>query len=418
MKRNYLLLIFTILSASVFAQENGCDNQRYLNEIFTDVTSTTVKFGENYTFGGDFQELFMDVYEPVGDTRTDRPVVILAFGGAFIAGERADVRLSCEAYARKGYVSVGIDYRIYEVDITNIPDSIGMVDIITKAIGDMKASVRALRKSVDDGNPYGIDPDFIFAGGFSAGGVTAMHASQLDPDDTDILPEYLVDALDANGGWEGNTDDPDNSATEYSSDIQGVVNYFGALHRRAWVDSNDPPFISIHGTNDDVVPYGHGIVVLGGIVTLGSLEGSGALHPRADEVGVVNHLITVPGGGHGGFPQIYNDSMAVESGRFLETIICGTGGDVNINEPEDVSDYISIAPNPTTEQTVIRFNNLNKMYDLSLYNAFGQRITFYNNQNENNFTLNRNQLPAGVYFIQIDFEDEMLAPVNKRVIFR
>ncbi len=419
MKKNYLFLIFTILGGTVFAQENGCDNQRYINEIFTDVTTTTVKFGENYTFGGDFQELYMDVYEPVGDTRTDRPVVIMAFGGAYIQGDRSQVKSFCERFARKGYVSVGIDYRIYAINIANLPDSLGMMDIITKSIADMKASVRALRKSADEGNPFGIDPDFIFAGGLSAGAITAMHSAQLGPDDDANLPDYVTEAIDNNGGWEGDTDDPMNSAMNYSSEIQGVVSYLGALHRRAWIDDNDVPFISIHGDADDVVPYGHDAVTLFGL-NLGTLEGSYVLHQQADEVGITNQFISVPGGGHGdNFPQIYWDSMAVESGRFLETLVCGTGGTgVNINQPEDVSNYITIAPNPANEQTIIRFNNLNKMYDLSLYNAFGQQITFYNNQNENDFTLNRNDLPAGVYFVQIEFEDEMLAPVNRRIIFR
>jgi len=117
MRKNYLLLIFTILVGAVFAQENGCDNQRYINEIFTDVTSTTVKFGENYTFGGDFQELYMDIYEPMGDTRTDRPVIVFAFGGAYVQGDRTQVTSFCEEFARKGFVAAAIDYRIYAVDV-------------------------------------------------------------------------------------------------------------------------------------------------------------------------------------------------------------------------------------------------------------------------------------------------------------
>ena len=419
MKKIYLLLIFTIFSGTVFAQENGCNSSRYINEIFTDVVRTNaVKFGENYTFGGNFQELYMDIYEPVGDTRTDRPVVVFAFGGAYVQGEREQVSAFCEEFARKGFVAVAIDYRIYAVNIANLPDSLGMMDIITKSIGDMKASVRALRKSADDGNPYGINPDHIFAGGLSAGAITAMHSAQLGADDAANLPDYVTEAVDNNGGWEGDTDDPNNSAVGYSSEIQGVVSYLGALHRRAWIDSDDVPFISIHGDADDVVPYGHDVVTLFGI-NLGTLEGSSVLHQQADQVGVTNQFISVPSGGHGtNFPQIYWDSMAVDSGRFLETIICGTGGGVNIDGVEDVSDYITIAPNPATQQTVIRFNSLNEMYDLSLYNAFGQRIAYYNNQNYNDFTLNRNVLPAGVYFVQIDFEDAMLAPVNRRVVFR
>lgn len=420
MKTIYSLLSFLIITNIAVAQNpNGCDNSRYIDEIFTDVSSTTVKFGENYTYGGDFQELYMDIYEPVGDTRTDRPVVIMAFGGAYIEGDRSQVKSICEQFARKGYVSVGIDYRIYALDIANIPDSLGVIDIIIKSIADMKASIRALRKSADDGNPYGIDPNFIFSGGLSAGAITAMHTAQLGADDADNLPQYVTDAINANGGWEGDTDNPNNSAIGYSSDVQGVVSYLGAMHRRNWIDSDDVPFISIHGTADDVVPYGHGIVVLFAFVELGSLEGSGALHPYADQVGVTNQLITVPGGGHGdNFDQIYWDSMAVDSGRFLEKIICGTGGGVNIDDLEDVNQYITIAPNPANEQAIIGFNNLNKKYNLSIYNSFGQFISYYNNQNDNEFRLNRNDLPAGVYFIKIDFEDTDIAPISRRVVFR
>jgi len=282
----------------------------------------------------------------------------------------------------------------------------------------MKASIRTLRKSVDDGNPYGIDPDFIFTGGLSAGAVTAMHTAQLGADDTDLLPQYITDAIDANGGWEGDTDDPNNSAVGYSSETQGVVSYLGALHRRNWIDEDDVPFISLHGTADEVVPYGHGTVTLS-ILELGTLEGSGVLHPYADQVDVTNQLISVPGGGHGtNFDQIYWDSMAVDSGRFLEKIVCGTGGGVNIDDPEDVNHYISIAPNPANEQVVVGFNNLNETYHVSLYNAFGQLISHYNNQNNNEFQLDKNDLAAGVYIIQIQFEDTNLAPVNRRVVFR
>jgi len=420
MKKIYPLLLFSIFVHFAFAQTNGCDNSRYINEIFTDVDSVTIKFGENTPFGmSTKQELYMNIYEPSGDTRTDRPVVIMAFGGAYIQGTRGDgyVVRECERFARKGFVSVSVDYRIFRLAGT-LPDSLGMLDIITKSIADMKASIRTLRKSVDDGNPYGIDPDLIFTGGFSAGAITAMHTAHLGEDDTANLPQYVIDGVNANGGWEGDTDDPDNSALSYSSEVSGVVNYFGALHRRNWIDSDDPPFISLHGTADPVVPYGHGIVTLIGL-NLGSLEGSGALHPVAKTEGVINKLISVPGGGHGdNFPQIFWDSMAVDSGRFLEQLVCGTGGGVNIDDTEDVSQYITLAPNPAIKQTVINFNDLNKSHSISLYNTFGQLIVYYDNQNNNEFRLERGELPAGVYVIQIKFDDTDIAPVNRRVIFR
>ena len=56
---------------------------RYLNEVFTDVNVTTdVLYGQNVTvlpFSKDApaaQPLVCDIYEPAGDTETDRPLMI------------------------------------------------------------------------------------------------------------------------------------------------------------------------------------------------------------------------------------------------------------------------------------------------------------------------------------------------------
>ena len=46
-----------------------------------------------------------------------------------------------------------------------------------------------------------------------------------------------------------------------------------------------PPILTIHGNNDTIVPYEHGV----------------RLHQALDEAGVPNQLITIDGGGHGGF---------------------------------------------------------------------------------------------------------------------
>ena len=56
-----------------------------------------------------------------------------------------------------------------------------------------------------------------------------------------------------------------------------------------------PPVISIHGDSDPIVPYDQGT----------------RLHEALDDAGVPNKLVTVQGGGHGGFTseenvRIYN----------------------------------------------------------------------------------------------------------------
>ncbi len=419
MKRIYLPLLFIGLMTSMLLAQNpnDCDGARYSSEVFTDVTSTTVKFGENTDYQGDFQELYMDIYEPVGDVAAERPVVIMAFGGSFIGGDRSLMQAHCERFARKGYIGVAIDYRLYEIDVFNLPDSIVMLDVVVKAVADMKAAVRYLRKDAATDNTFRVDSDFIFVGGESAGGIVALHTAYLRADDVTLgnVPQYITDAVDVNGGYEGDTDDPANSGMGYSSEVQGVVNYFGALHRRYWLDSDDAPLISLHGTADDVVPYNHGYANIGfDIVTL---DGSGVMHPTADAVGINNYLITVPGGGHGTFDQSYWEEMALQSGIFLEGIVC-EGVNVGIEEGEDVSRQVVAAPNPATDRISIGFNGLNEAYNLTLHNALGQTIATYDNQTADRFDLDRNNLAAGLYMIHIDFENTDLAPVNKRVVFR
>jgi acetyl esterase/lipase len=46
-----------------------------------------------------------------------------------------------------------------------------------------------------------------------------------------------------------------------------------------------PPILTIHGDADPTVPYEHGV----------------RLHKALDKAGVVNELLTIPGGKHGGF---------------------------------------------------------------------------------------------------------------------
>ncbi len=95
----------------------------------------------------------------------------------------------CENYVQKGYVAATIDYRLFPNEQLGNPDSLELIDANIKAVGDMKAAIRYFRQSVDEGNPYRIDPGFIVVGGYSAGAFTALHLSYLNEDD-DIPPIY------------------------------------------------------------------------------------------------------------------------------------------------------------------------------------------------------------------------------------
>src|SRR5690606_36173963 len=105
-------------------------SQRYLTEVFEDVEVTTdVTYGVNatvvlYESMGEAvpQPLRMDVYEPVGDTESERPLVLYFHTGNFLPqpqggsatgdkGDSAAVEI-CSRLARMGYVVASCDYRL------------------------------------------------------------------------------------------------------------------------------------------------------------------------------------------------------------------------------------------------------------------------------------------------------------------
>lgn len=270
-----------------------CGDVRYNEDIF-EVQMTTAKYGENMNFNGSaMQELMVDIYEPVGDELDKRPLVIWAFGGSFIGGERANMAAYAEANAKKGFVGASIDYRILDPAVTGIPDSIIGLDIAVKAMGDMKAAIRFFRQDAATTNTYKIDPDKIFIGGLSAGGIVALTVGIADEED--IIWDTVREALDANGGFEGNSGDEENLS--YSSEVNGIINLSGALYNIDWLDANDPPIVAMHGDADETVLYECGFANVFGFDII-RLCGSGSIKAKADELGHDTRLITVEGGGH------------------------------------------------------------------------------------------------------------------------
>ena len=299
----YTLTLFLNLffcTSYLFAQSTaeGCNNDRYISNIFSEVKNTTVKFGQNVNALGQQQELSMDIYEPVGDDLEKRPVVVLAFGGAFISGSKETMIPICIDFAKKGYVAATIDYRLWkDANPLAIPDSLDMTDAVIKAVGDFKAAVRYFRKDAATTNQFKIDPSFIFGGGISAGAITALHVAYLDADEN--IPDFMKTIIEDNGGLEGSSGDTEN--LNYSSSIQGVLNMSGGLYMTEWMDENDPPIASIHGTDDDVVPFGFGFAglnLLGFKVNVLSINGSQVLHQKTIDIALPDVFISVEGGGH------------------------------------------------------------------------------------------------------------------------
>ena len=124
MKKNLLQTLILMVVCLPF----GASAQRYLSEIFTDVTITpNVQFGQNvlppyFTQGVlDTFDLKADIYEPVGDAAPARATIILIHTGSFLpifyngqpTGAKTDSAVAemCRRFARMGFTAISMDYR-------------------------------------------------------------------------------------------------------------------------------------------------------------------------------------------------------------------------------------------------------------------------------------------------------------------
>jgi para-nitrobenzyl esterase len=409
----YIYTLFFLLSMTINsqAQHPTCDGTRYLNEVFPSVDTTfNVFFGVNTTYQGNVDSLYMDVYQPVGDTASKRPLLILAFGGSFIVGERTDMAPLCHYYAQHGYVTATIDYRLFDGLFVPFPDSVVFADVVIKAIGDMKASIRHFREDAATINLYKIDTNVVFIGGGSAGAIMALHVAYMDS--TDNIPTHIQTALDNNGGFEGNT----TTNTQYNSKVQGVLNLSGALGDASWVDAGDVPVFSVHDDNDAIVPYGQGYSTVAGF-PVSYLEGSQVIADTATALGIPNVLITIPNStGHVSYVNdpLWQDSVFTGILVFLNEIICPMPSSTKrFLYSRDVVVY----PNPAVRNITIELSDLESTYALVLYNNMGQQVFLQEGIRESQFTLSRQNLPAGVYYLKLVFEGERRASVQSKIIF-
>lgn len=228
-----------------------------------------VKYGENAEgyATNDPTSLFMDIYTPVSDTRTNRPVLILAPGASFVTqafvpvrplGTKEDNWLVETAikYARKGYVVAAINYRVGWNPLASSEDvrKEGIIQAAWRAIQDGRAAVRYFRKNAAE---YGIDPNKIAMGGSEGGAYLPIHINFFDRPSELILPKVLkpdgnpiVDTTRL-GGFEGNSGNPG-----FDSRPNLGIAIAGAILDTTLINGGERPMLAIHGTANPNTPYG------------------------------------------------------------------------------------------------------------------------------------------------------------------
>lgn len=382
-------------TSSLAQAPEDCEDGRYTFEIqhVFDINTVDELFATAINAADDEVELYMTIYMPDDDVVEERPVVVMGFGGSFIGGERADLDDMCRLLAMSGVVAVSIDYRIYPIDKLGFPNIINFYDTAIKAMGDMKAAVRHIRKLVDNGNPYNMDAERIMTGGLSSGSVTALHAAAISEND-EISPDLLA-LIQANGGFEGNTGDEENRA--YSSEVMGVINLSGALLDTTFLDASDDIIItSIHGTADETVPFGFGNAL--GLIPM---YGSSVVHERALNQGLSSRLVIVNGGGHTDIydqPQYEEDRVLFfeQLGESFLEAFC----DLSTAAEKAVMKSLTVYPNPASAFLSWDYEFAADEIQIGIYNQLGQlimdkRVSAYANE------IDISELPNGLYHMLI-----------------
>lgn len=282
MKSIHSFSIGAITALASVAMTPAAAATRYQDSVFANVSVTNnVVYGSAKTHTGATESLDMDIYQPQGDTAQARPLIIWVHGGGFSAGTKddGDVVFMCRTYARKGYVTASIDYRLQDGMTTQSV----MGAQVVRAVQDAKAAIRYLRANKAD---LKLDDTRFLMGGTSAGGVVTLGCLFMDPGE---IPSYVDTAL--TGGIEGASGTPG-----VSSKIHGGINCWGGLGDSTLLYNGGPPLLSFHGTADHTVPYDIGYS-LGNpaLVTFGSA----CVHRVLTRKNSPSTLKTFVGMGHG-----------------------------------------------------------------------------------------------------------------------
>lgn len=404
MKKLLLLLIIAFVSYAKFSFSQ-CDNGRFINDIFNVKSNVDIRYGGNYKFDGSWQELYLNIYEPDSDLLAHRPLIILAFGGSFTFGSRysPDIIKLCNSFAKKGYVTATIDYRL---GFENGNDSdTNQFKALMRAAQDMRASIRFFYKDATSDNLYRIDTTQIFIGGVSAGGFTALNLAYGKQDTLSrVRPPFVDQALADVGGITGNSGNPG-----YSEKVRGVINLCGAIADTVWVMPNDPILCGVHGTADQLVPCFYDSAKAANSVEA-MMFGSGDLNNRAEHIGLPHSFYFFQGASHVPFVfnQNYMDTTIWTIRDFLaQHVVCG--GLNTINKVNNIS--AEIYPNPFSGSFTIETTNSNPI-SATLTDISGKIIFIEKVDRKKQFRIENGK---GIYFLKLQAEYNSTSKVFKLV---
>ncbi|HVG10757.1 MAG TPA: Calx-beta domain-containing protein [Thermoanaerobaculia bacterium] len=232
-------------------------------------TYSGLTYGTYQDAAGQTQDLKLELLVPSTATpAAPVPAVVYIHGGGWFNGSRLPIPTGVSDLCSKGYAVASIDYRLSDTAIW------------PAQIQDSKGAVRWLRAHAAT---YNLDPDRFAAWGVSAGAQLASMLGTSGDEGTVTVGNFTADLEGATGGNTG-----------FSSRVQAVVSWYGygdmlqmnfypstqnhdtngspesrlvgdwiqkvpertaTANAGTFASPDDPPFLVMHGTIDDLVPF-------------------------------------------------------------------------------------------------------------------------------------------------------------------
>jgi len=406
----------SLVSIQTVHAQDYCSMERFDQFIFDSLdieTIRNVEYGEAINQLGNMENLYLDLYfpSPTIDPLAKKPCVFFVHGGGLLGGSKeSDGALQMGyLYARMGYVFVSIDYRTGwdsgDEETGCGGDTLDLTRATYRALQDVKAAYRFIK---DRATFYGIDTNYIFAEGNSAGSRQLIYAAYATQDDFD--PAYY-DEL-------GSIDTAVNDITNFTFNPKGIITEALGIEDSTLMLRKDIPHFMFHGTCDSIVPFFEGpTFYCFQPFVYPYLRGSYLLAGMLEAQGRTYQFYMGEGAGH---DTAYPDTLVAYGGAFMKSIMCNNLQTERIyrvlgkfkcavaNEGELV--ITELYPNPVEDIIYIEMTSTRiRAIDLQIYNIIGQtlideELDFF--PPVANYTVDVSGLPRGIYFMRVSQRQE------------
>ena len=397
---NKLIVIsMALLLCGLFTKAMAQAGRRYAEPVFEEVNvesdipfSSVIEEGETSPI-----TLYLDFYEPQGDTLSARPLVITVFGGAFVAGGRdyVDMVEYCTRLAQHGYAAASIDYRL--LSIWNL-NATSLVRDAYMAAQDVSSAIRFFKCHCEE---YRIDPEQVFLLGNSAGSIAILCEMFMDESErpTETYESPDLGSMHSSGYEE---------YAGVSPAVAGAVPHWGGVLDLDVISKEEyVPLCMIHGTEDTNVPYDSGYCyngMLPGVMPY--MYGSHPIAGRLNEIGITDYEFhSFEGEGHAFYftPLLYTlieekfDACFSITRDFLYNHL-----EFPTSLPEMEETMVQVYPNPATDFVTIRFVETmsNQPVNVVVTDMMGRKMLSEDSVNSSS-TIEISQWPSGVYVIQM-----------------